>query len=79
MQEYSAMFPNIQGSITRGYASSQQENGALSTGVGISGGLELSGENARVLSFNASKSNSLFGKSSTIQPSSYQILTIIKI
>ena len=70
--------PNITGSITRSYASSQQENGALSTGSGISGGLEISGDNARVLSFNASKSSSLYGKTSTVQVASFQVLIIIK-
>ena len=38
----------------------------------------ISQTGAGSISFDATKNNSLFGKSSTIQPNSYQVLMIIK-
>ena len=60
--------PNITGSITRTYATAATSVGALSTGEGIGGALDEGSNNVRVLSFDASQSNRIYGSSTTVQP-----------
>ena len=76
--------PNITGRVTmasnnvnrfESAATAFSLNNNVTTGGWAAG---ASGGSSREFNFNASKSNSLFGKSSTIQPSSYQVLIIIK-
>ena len=73
-----AGLPNITGQIERGYASHETSNGALSSGMGGVGSLTGTDTNARILRLDASKSNSIYGKSSTVQPPAAVIMPIIK-
>ena len=78
--QYAAGLPNITGSMTRNLS----ENGEVSTGAlsqeGTKAGYLILGSNCwlATLQFDASKSNSIYGSSTTVQPPALTMLPIIK-
>lgn len=85
----SAGLPNITGSFTANRLSIYEDNsavlsGAFNNGIGQNTGSGQSGadfDNTRhpiIFNFNASKSNTIYGGSTTVQPNSYKVMYIIK-
>lgn len=81
--------PNITGSFTANRLSIYEDNsavlsGAFNNGIGQNTGSGQSGadfDSTRhpiIFNFNASKSNTIYGGSTTVQPNSYKVMYIIK-
>lgn len=70
--------PNIIGELGYNTDSRITTNGVFYTGPSKTGGHAGSFTNTTNIAFSAQNSNSLFGKSSTIQPPCFQVLMIIK-
>lgn len=74
-----ALWPNIMGSISQGVQAGGANNGALYKDSNRLLGVFAATEISQVaLNFNASKSNSIYGAASIVQPKSITSLYLIK-
>ena len=75
-----AGLPNITGNIVIRYAQGTNSSGALRYNLSTSNGYgSSSGENTTEVSFDASRVNSIYGNSSTVQPQTIKVLYYIVI
>ena len=74
-----AGLPNITGNFTFNGGNAKSAVGAFSfSNTGDSGWGDTWGQNKPTISFDASKSNSLYGNSNTVQPAALQLILQIK-